>query len=254
MRERIMVSCTGARLSKADHPGLPLSSAEIAAEAAACFAAGAGALHLHVRDGAGRHSLDAGRYREVMAEVASAAPDMAVQITTESGGVYGVEDQAACLRALKPGWASVALREMARDVQRARRLYHDAEAQGTALQHILYEPGDIARLGAWQDQGIVPPGRLSAIFVLGRYGEQAARCGDLDGFLAQPEAGRLDWMACAFGAQERAVLVAALDRGGRVRVGFENNIHQPDGKLLETNAQSVRLFLGAFTASSMIQG
>ena len=245
LHDSIMVSPTGARLSKSDHPGLPVTNVEIAAAAQACFEAGAGALHLHVRDDAGRHSLDAGRYADAMAAVAEAAPAMAVQITTESGGIYSAQDQAACLRDVGPSWASVALREMERDIVTARQLYREAAERGTAIQHILYAPGDIARLIAWQDQGVVTPGPLSVIFVLGHYDGGPARVADLGGFLSQPGARRLDWMACAFGARERACLVAALRLGGRARVGFENNIWQPGDRMLENNAQSVRLLVEA---------
>ena len=44
--------------SRADHPALPVSAEELARDAAACAAAGARAIHLHPRDGAGRERLD----------------------------------------------------------------------------------------------------------------------------------------------------------------------------------------------------
>jgi uncharacterized protein (DUF849 family) len=82
-----MVAPNGARKTKADHPALPIGPAELAATAAACRDAGAAAIHLHVRDEAGGHSLDAGRYREATAEVRAAIGEaMIVQITTEAVG------------------------------------------------------------------------------------------------------------------------------------------------------------------------
>jgi 3-keto-5-aminohexanoate cleavage enzyme len=54
----VIVAPTGARRSKADHAGLPITPDEIAAEAARCCAAGATVLHLHVRDEDGAHTLD----------------------------------------------------------------------------------------------------------------------------------------------------------------------------------------------------
>ena len=47
---KIMVAPNGARLGKADHPALPVTIAEIVACAAACWHAGAGGIHAHVRD------------------------------------------------------------------------------------------------------------------------------------------------------------------------------------------------------------
>ena len=254
MRDRIMVSPTGARWQKADHPGLPMTSGEIGVAARACFDAGAWALHLHVRDAAGRHSLDPGRYAEAMAAVREAAPAMAIQITTESGGIFGIADQAACLREVAPGWASVALREMECEVMAAARVYGEAAERGTVIQHILYRPGDVDRLFAWQRVGVVPAGKLQAIFVLGAYGGRVARPGDLDAFLDRPGARALDWMVCAFGPGERACLTSALAQGGKARVGFENNLWHPDGSLLQDNAQSVDLLVQAARAGAEMEG
>ncbi|MDQ2090231.1 3-keto-5-aminohexanoate cleavage protein [Marimonas arenosa] len=254
MRDRLMVSPTGARWQKADHPRLPVTVTEIAQEARACFDAGAGALHLHIRDADGRHSLDPGRYGEAMAAVAEAVPEMAIQITTESAGVYGINAQAACLREVAPGWASVALREMAVDLKIAARVYGEAAERGTRVQHILYAPGDVDRLFAWQRAGVVPPGRLEAIFVLGAYGGPPARSADLDAFLVRAATVALDWMVCAFGRQEQDCLVAGLARGGRARVGFENNLWQPDGRLLESNAQSVAMLVQGAWAEPAMEG
>ena len=46
----IAVAPNGARRTKADHPRLPMTPAEIAREAAAAREAGAAMLHLHIRD------------------------------------------------------------------------------------------------------------------------------------------------------------------------------------------------------------
>ena len=66
---------------------LPITPDEIAREAARCAEAGASLLHLHVRDDEGRHSLDAGRYRETIAAVRQSVGDaLVIQITTEAVG------------------------------------------------------------------------------------------------------------------------------------------------------------------------
>jgi len=86
MKPMVIAAPNGARRGKAEHANLPISIAEIAAEAALCQRAGAAVLHLHVRDGNGAHSLDAGLYRAASEAIAEAAPGMLVQITTESAG------------------------------------------------------------------------------------------------------------------------------------------------------------------------
>lgn len=58
----IMVAPNGARKGHAEHHNLPLTAEAIAADALACKTAGAQAVHMHVRDADGRHTLDASRY------------------------------------------------------------------------------------------------------------------------------------------------------------------------------------------------
>ncbi|MEZ5797975.1 MAG: 3-keto-5-aminohexanoate cleavage protein [Paracoccaceae bacterium] len=244
-RPRIMVAPNGARRGKADHPAVPLSIAETLATAVACRAAGADALHLHVRDGTGAHVLDAGLYREALRELAGAVPGMRVQITTEAAGIFGPQAQYDCLREVAPGWASVAVREIARDPGLAPRLYALCADQGTEVQHILYDSADAGLLRDWQARGIVRPGQGAALFVLGRYAAgQVSAPADLAPFRAALPDAR-GWMACAFGPGEHACLVEAARQGGAVRVGFENSLVAADGTPYADNAASVAALCAA---------
>ncbi len=99
----IMVAPNGARRSKADHPAVPITTSEIVETGRACHAAGADALHLHVRDDQGAHSLDPGRYQEALQALARAVPGPRIQISTEAVGIYGVAGQLACLEQVRPG-------------------------------------------------------------------------------------------------------------------------------------------------------
>ncbi len=234
-----MVAPNGARRGKADHPALPVSIAETVETARLCHMAGADALHLHVRDAMGGHSLDAGLYREALAEMALRVPGMPVQITTEAVGIYDVAAQLQCLTAVRPGWASIAVRETARDCALAPRLYAACADQGTRVQHIVYDPADLALLLDWQGQGIVPPGQGDILVVLGRYSDgQVSSPADLLPFLtALPPAA--DWMVCAFGPAEHACLAAAVAHGASARVGFENSMTNAAGQAHADNAASV---------------
>lgn len=245
-RFRIMVAPTGARRGKADHPALPVTPAEIAATAAECFQAGAGWLHLHVRDAQGRHSLDPGLYRETIAAVAEAAPQMGIQVTTEAAGVYSPQDQLRVLTDLRPAAASAAVREIARDAAVARRFYGFAAEAGIDIQHIVFDVGDIARLRAWLADGTVPEAMRSVLLVTGRYAPpRNASVAELRGLLEALGGDFPDWMVCAFGPTEQGVLMAAAALGGSLRVGFENNIHRPDGTLAASNAENVARLMAA---------
>lgn len=52
----IIVAPNGARKTKQDHASLPMTTEELITEARACQSAGAAMIHLHARDGHGKHS------------------------------------------------------------------------------------------------------------------------------------------------------------------------------------------------------
>ena len=236
----IMVSPTGARRGKEDHPSLPTTTSEIVETAADCHRAGADALHLHVRDDTGAHSLDAGRYRETLAELARAVPEMRVQITTEAFGTYSVAQQLACVEQVAPDWVSISVREMARDSRPRTRAFTQLPPISDAeVQHILYDAEDVALLQRWQAEGIVHADQTSCLFVLGHYSSGLISSpADLGKFLTLfPE--RPEWMLCAFGPQEHACLTYAAAHGGNIRVGFENSLVDASGTPHHDNAASV---------------
>ena len=95
----IMAAPNGARKTKADHPHLPVTIAETIAEASRCFDAGASILHAHIRDEKGIHSLNSNLYEELLNQMAKHVPDMLVQITTESAGIFSPSNrQLVCLK------------------------------------------------------------------------------------------------------------------------------------------------------------
>ncbi|MCB1394479.1 MAG: 3-keto-5-aminohexanoate cleavage protein [Rhodobacter sp.] len=244
----VMVAPNGARRTKADHPALPMTIPETVACAGACATAGAGAIHAHLRDAQGRHWLDAGAYRELIAEMERTVPAMPVQITTEAAGRYDPADQRALLRQVTPEGVSIALAEMLADGDRAaaRRSYHALAEAGVAVQHILYDAGQVDWLARELASGTLPDTPLQLLFVLGRYTEGqrstpamlAPFLVALDALTKRHEAGT-DWAVCAFGPTETACLAAARRAGGKARVGFENNLFMADGRRARDNAERV---------------
>ncbi len=238
---RIMVAPNGARKTKADHPQVPLTIDEIGETARACFAAGAGGIHAHVRDAVGEHVLDAGLYRELITELAVVVPDMVVQITTEAVGRYSPTEQRAVVEAVRPAAASVALGEMLGDGEMvAGRFYRWAAAAGIAIQHIVYTPDEVAQLIAMARRGAVPYDNLQVLFVLGRYSAgQESDVGDVRRYAGELGLAKADWAVCAFGRAETACIAEAFKRGGKARVGFENSVWNADGSVARDNAERV---------------
>jgi uncharacterized protein (DUF849 family) len=241
----LMVAPNGARRTRADHPALPLTPEEMAETAAACAREGAAALHLHVRDEQERHSLDPRHYRAALAAIERRAGGrICVQITTEAAGRYDRHAQMECVRALRPGAVSLALREiLPGDAPRLREETHafllELGRQAISPQFILYAPSEVRRLARLHAEGVIPQRRPFLLFVLGRYGGPPGRPEDMGGWLEALGGLNCHWMVCAFGPAEAEVACAAATAGGHARIGFENNLLLPDGTLAPDNAALV---------------
>lgn len=241
----IAVAPNGARKSKADHPALPMTRQELAQTAAACAEAGAALLHLHVRDAAGRHLLDAEAYKQAMAAIhAEVGTRMIVQITTEAVGRYSPSEQIELIKKVRPEAASIALRELVPTPE------HEAEfaklstwmaAENILPQIILYSEDDVRALADLLKRGALAWPEPPVLFVLGRYaaGQQSVPS-DLLEFFAPDLPRPAHWSVCAFGQREAACVVSGALLGGHVRVGFENNLFLPDGALALDNAALIR--------------
>ncbi len=98
----------GARLPAA-HPALPVTAAELAADVAAVAAAGAEAVHLHVKDGDGADTLAAPPLADVLTAVRARAPGIPVGVTTGAWALPDPADRVAAIRSWTdlPDFASV---------------------------------------------------------------------------------------------------------------------------------------------------
>jgi uncharacterized protein (DUF849 family) len=245
------VAPNGARRTPSDHQALPVTASDLARTAAACAEAGAALIHLHVRNAAGEHVLDAELFRQAIAAIRAAVGErMVVQVTTESAGRYFREKQMALVRDVRPEAVSLALREMcpAEDtVTDFAAFLTWLAAERIAVQHILYEPADVARLAAFVERGVIPDDQpVQSLGVLGRSGARDAKPADLLPFLAAGAERFGRFMVCAFGPAEAPCVVAGALLGGDVRVGFENNLWLPDGRLAPDNAALVAAVVDSF--------
>jgi uncharacterized protein (DUF849 family) len=229
----LAVAPNGARKTSADHPAVPITPDDIARTAAACREAGACMIHLHVRDGDGRHSLDVDAYRTAIDAIRrTVGQDLVVQVTTEAVGIYHREEQMAMVRALKPEAVSLAVREIVPDGEAepdAAAFFAWLHSEAILPQYILYSDDDLRRFDDLVARGVVPGARQVVLFV---------EPTDLLPFLAANTHNHL-WSLCAFGQRETACAITAAALGGHARVGFENNLHLPDGSLAPDNAALV---------------
>lgn len=253
--ERIMVIAApnGARRTQADHPALPMSAEELADCAAGLPGAGVSVLHLHVRDRNGRHTLDADAYRSAIRRITGRIGDaLVIQVTTEAMGRYSTAEQMAVVRDLRPEAVSLALRELCPDEAAeatAASFFAWLAAERIWPQYILYSADDLGRFEALRRRGLFADDHPSCLLVLGRYGEEKdGDPGELDKLLSAVESVEA-WSVCCFGPREHDVALAALERGGHVRIGFENNLALADGSIAADNAALVAQFTATLRQS-----
>lgn len=237
----ITVAPNGARLTRAEHPAVPVTAEEIGRTAAACAKAGAGMIHLHVRDTEERHLLDADAYRAATAAIRREAGDgLIVQITTEAVGRYSRAEQMSVVREARPEAVSLAIRELAPDAA--------SEAEAAAFfawlrearvwpQFILYDAADIRRFEDMKKRGLIPFEDPFVLLVLGTRKAPAEPAILLEYLPELPKG--VTWAVCAFGPREAACTLTAAAIGGHSRVGFENNRLFPDGQAAPDNAALV---------------
>ena len=83
----ITAALTGAEVTKADQPNLPISPVEIAEAAFECYKAGAGMVHVHARNADGTSSQSKDIYKEILEEIKKRC-NIIVQVST--GGAVGM--------------------------------------------------------------------------------------------------------------------------------------------------------------------
>jgi uncharacterized protein (DUF849 family) len=146
--------------TKDEHPAMPVTAAELAADARACVQAGAGAIHLHPRNHHGEETLDPGAINATVREVRAACgvpvgvstgawiePDHELKLEYISAWT---EPEYASVNISENGWQEVlrALRERGIGVEAGVWSVDDARAlmeSGLAsdLTRVLIEPVDV---------------------------------------------------------------------------------------------------------------
>ena len=232
----IISAPNGARRQKHDHPALPLVPEELAACAEEIVAAGAGILHLHVRDENNQHTLDTDRYRAAISKIRAAVGDqIIIQATSEAVGRYSSAQQMQMVRELRPEAVSLALRELCpqeQDITIAARFFSWLRSERIFAQYILYDRDDLIWFETLRKQGVFAEEQPFVLLVIGRAPLPASKS-----LLNVHSDG--PWAKCGFGFSEFAVVCDAVENNGHARVGFENNIHRKDGSLLADHSAMI---------------
>lgn len=78
----MLQACLNGTRRAGEHPRLPLTAEQVAIDAVAVQAAGADAIHVHVKNLQGKDTLTAGPLDALLRAVRAAAPGLPVGVTT----------------------------------------------------------------------------------------------------------------------------------------------------------------------------
>ncbi len=241
----IAVAITGSVPRKKDSAAVPVTPSEQIESTHAAFEAGASLVHIHVRGPDEAPSSDPGLFAAVQEGVRRHCPGMILQFSTGGRGRSGAERGAALH--LRPDMASLATGS----VNFPTMIYENPpqliDELAAAMIELQIKPEveifDLAML--YNAKGLVERGLLKppphVQFVLGIPGALPARRRVLEFLVSElvevlPGA---TWTAAGTGRHQLEVNHWALELGGHLRTGLEDNLRFDKQRLAASNAELV---------------
>jgi uncharacterized protein (DUF849 family) len=232
---RVKACLNGAR-TRAEHPAVPLTPAELARDAVAVRRAGAFAVHVHPRDARGAQTLDAATCDATVAAIRAAAPGLPVGLSTAEAIDRDPFARAAGIRRWRtpPDFVSVNLSELG-----WAGIIRAALQAGIGVEAGLATPRDAEELAR---SPFVH--RLVRVLVEVDGGVDEARA------IAALVPKGVPQLWHGYGEGTWKILAAGAAAGHDVRVGLEDVLVLPDGRTAATNADlvSAAVELGGRTA------
>lgn len=229
----ITAALTGNVPTKKMNPNLPVTPAEISADARACADAGACLFHVHARDQEQKPTLDLAIYKQIVAAIKQAVPDVILQLSTGARAGTDPEARVNPVRLL-PEMASfttgsnnlpgIVYANAPEFIEYLATVFRDT---GVKPEIEVFEAGMINNARFLQKKGYIGS-PLHFDFVLGAPGAMPAGMRNLV-FLSQSIPPGSTWTVAGIGKAEIPMATAAIVMGGHVRVGLEDNLRMPDG-------------------------
>lgn len=240
----ITVATTGAMTTREHTPYLPIQPEEIAEEVYGAYQAGAAIAHIHVRTPDGQATMALDRFEETVGLVREKCPDMIINMTSSGGLGFSDEERILPHTVLKPDMGTF-----------------DAGSMNFYKGVFLNSPTFLEKLGkAYIDHGIKPE---VEVFDAGMVWNAIRLM--KDGFLLPPihfqccmhVHGGMEgtaknlvhlvdllppgstWSAFGCGPTANLIMAMAINMGGHVRVGMEDNVYLSKGVLAKHNYEFV---------------
>jgi len=238
----ITVGPTGSLATKADHPRLPTTPEEIAAEASASYEAGAAVVSIHLRDRQGRPTADLSIARRTIDLIRDQSPVL-VQVSSGVAVDATFEERAQLLElrsrmmTLSPCSMTFNQGEFRNPPDFVRRLAWRMRELGIKPELEIYDTGHVdAAIRLLDEELLTPP--LQFGIVMGVRGGMTATPANLIHTVRSLPEGSI-WQAIAIGKANFPLGAVAITLGGNVRTGLEDNLYIRRGELAHGNAQLV---------------
>ena len=243
----ISVAITGSVPRKADNAALPVTPAEQVEATHQAFEAGATLVHIHVRNPDETPSSDPMLFKAVQDGVRKHCPGMIVQFSTGGRGRTPAERSAAL--EFRPDMASLSTGSVnfpsivyENQPPLVNELAAKMKAFGIKPEIEIFDLSHIHGAKRLVDEGLMD-GRCHLQFVLGVKNAMPA---DRRLLKILVDEGRrvfpaCTWTAAGIGRHQTEVATWAIDMGGHVRTGLEDNIRISKDRLAHSNAELVQL-------------
>ncbi len=249
----ITVAVVGSRPTREDCPSLPYTPEEIAQSALESWRAGAAVAHIHVRDpktGEPSHKLEL--FQEVVERI-RAESDMLLNLTTSglhfSGDAEEVVEERLQPLSLKPELCSfdigsmnfqdrVFLNPPAWGEIAAQRM----QASGVKPEIEVFDTGHIAQAIDLIARGLIDTPAWFQLCMGVKWGIPAT--GESLSFMVNQLPPGARWSVLGVGKHQQPMITQAIQMGGNIRVGFEDNLYLKKGVLAKSNAELVEMAVG----------
>ena len=230
----LLQACLNGGRTPQEHPAIPRTPDQLAAEGRAAVAAGARVLHLHPHDAAGAETLAAGPCAAALRAVRAACPGVPISLSTSAD----IEPDPPRRMRLVASWTE--LPDLVTANQGERGIVELCElvlARGVGIEAGLLSVDD-AR--AFVSAGIA--GRCVRVLVEPLDADPGVAVGHaaaIEGVVAGAGVG-LEQVHHGDGVATWAVMRRAVSLGHGIRAGLEDTTMLPDGRQAAGNADLVR--------------
>jgi len=241
----ITVAPTGAETSKTDWPQLPTTLDELVETGQQCQEVGASMIHVHIRDDDHQPTLDLARLTDTV-DALHENTDLVVQLST-GGSVHDPLETRLKVLDAQPDSCSLTMgtTNFGDDVflnpwPFITELYQLSQEREVVPEFELFDLGHVHALHRLLDKyGLPYGGRVHCDLVMGVPGGMP---GTTDALVAAVNALPdvvTSWSATGIGRSTLSVALAALSKGGHLRVGMEDVLTLAKGVPVEHNSQLV---------------